>query len=70
MEKLCKEAGIETEDRDITWYSIRHSVGTYMARKKGLAAAQAQLRHQSERTTMKYDQAPVEDRKNALERMG
>jgi integrase len=58
------------ESRKITWYSIRHSVGTYMAREEGLAAAQAQLRHKSEKTTMKYDQAPVEDRKDALNRMG
>jgi integrase len=41
-----------------------------MAREEGLAAAQAQLRHKSEQTTMKYDQAPIEDRKEALERMG
>ncbi|QSG02844.1 XerD/XerC family integrase [Natranaeroarchaeum sulfidigenes] len=54
----------------MSWYSIRHSVGTYMAREEGLAAAQTQLRHRSPETTMKYDQAPVEDRKNALDRMG
>lgn len=67
---LCETAGIDTEHRELTWYSIRHSVGTYMAREEGLAAAQAQLRHKSEKTTMKYDQAPVEDRKDALNRMG
>lgn len=70
LDKLCETAGIDTESRKITWYSIRHSVGTYMAREEGLAAAQAQLRHKSEKTTMKYDQAPVEDRKDALNRMG
>jgi integrase len=70
LEKLCEIAGIETEDRKISWYAIRHSVGTYMTREEDLAAAQAQLRHKSEETTMKYDQTPVEDRKNALERMG
>lgn len=70
MDRLCDLADIDNENRDVTWYSIRHSVGTYMAREEGLAAAQAQLRHKSERTTMKYDQAPVEDRKAALERMG
>ncbi|QSG08544.1 XerD/XerC family integrase [Halapricum desulfuricans] len=37
-----------------------------MAREEGLAAAQAQLRHKSEQTTMRYDQAPVEDRRDAL----
>jgi hypothetical protein len=41
-----------------------------MTREEDLAAAQAQLRHKSPETTMKYDQTPVEDRKNALDRMG
>jgi len=66
LKNLCEEAAIPVEDRDISWYSIRHSVGTYMSRDNGLAAAQAQLRHRSERSTMRYDQAPVEDRKNTL----
>lgn len=67
---LCDIAGISTANRSMSWYSIRHSVGTYMAREEGLAAAQAQLRHKSVQTTMKYDQAPVEDRRGALDRMG
>jgi integrase len=67
--KLCDEAGIATENRDLSWYSIRHSTGTYMAREEGLAAAQEQLRHRSEQTTMRYDQAPPEDRRDALDRM-
>ncbi|ELZ25912.1 tyrosine-type recombinase/integrase [Natrinema limicola] len=70
LNRLCEIAGIPTENRQISWYVIRHSVGTYMTREEGLAAAQIQLRHRSERTTMKYDQAPVEDRRAALERMG
>jgi len=70
LDRLCDTADLNQDDRSITWYSIRHSVGTYMAREEGLAAAQAQLRHKSEKTTMKYDQAPIEDRKNALDRMG
>jgi integrase len=54
----------------MSWYAIRHSVGTYMTREEDLAAAQAQLRHKSPETTMKYDQTPVEDRQDALDRMG
>jgi len=69
LERLCDSAGIDTEDRQLTWYAIRHSVGTYMTREEDLAAAKAQLRHRSAQTTMKYDQAPVEDRRNALRRM-
>lgn len=67
--RLCDIAGIDTETRQLSWYAIRHSVGTYMAREEDLAAAQAQLRHKSSRTTMRYDQAPVEDRQDALDRM-
>lgn len=54
----------------MSWYTIRHSVGTYMAREEDLAAAASQLRHKSPETTMKYDQAPVDDRRDALDRMG
>jgi len=70
MKKLCDIADINYENREMTWYTIRHSVGTQMSHEEGLAAAQAQLRHEDERTTMRYDQAPVEDRKDALNRMG
>lgn len=70
LHRLCDIADISVENRQMSWYSIRHSVGTYMTREEDLAAAQAQLRHQSEQTTMKYDQAPVEDRQDALDRMG
>ncbi len=70
IERLCDIADIETENRKMSWYSIRHSVGTYMTREEDLAAAQAQLRHRSPQTTMKYDQTPVEDRQDALDRMG
>lgn len=70
IRRLCEQAGIETQNRKMSWYSIRHSVGTYMTREEDLAAAKAQLRHKSIQTTAKYDQAPVEDRRDALERMG
>ncbi|ELY95118.1 XerC/D-like integrase [Natrialba hulunbeirensis JCM 10989] len=68
--RLSEQAGIDTDDRRLSWYAIRHSVGTYMTREEGLAAAQAQLRHSSPQTTMKYDQVPAEDRRDALDRMG
>jgi integrase len=70
IKRLSETAGISTDNRKLTWYSIRHSVGTYMTREEDLAAAQTQSRHKSEMTTMKYDQTPVEVRKDALDRMG
>lgn len=68
--KLCDHADIDTENRSVCWYSIRHSVGTFMTREEDLAAAKAQLRHKAVQTTMKYDAAPVRDRRNALNKMG
>ncbi|MFC6954103.1 site-specific integrase [Halorubellus litoreus] len=70
LKQLFEITGIPTENRKVSWYMIRHSVGTYMAREDGLAAARAQLRHKSVRTTARYDNAPPEDRRDALDRMG
>ncbi|WP_321112978.1 tyrosine-type recombinase/integrase [Halorussus salinisoli] len=70
LHRLCDYAGIETANRKMSWYTIRHSVGTYMTKERDLAAAKAQLRHKNPVTTMKYDQVPVEDRRDALDRMG
>jgi site-specific recombinase XerD len=70
LRRLCEIAGIDTTARKMSWYAVRHSTGTYMTREEDLAAAQAQLRHKDPETTMKYDQTPVEDRKDALDRMG
>lgn len=70
LHRLCDIAEIPTADRQMSWYAIRHSTGTYMTRQEDLAATQTQLRHKSPETTMKYDQVPVEDRKDALDRMG
>lgn len=70
LHRLCDQAGIETANRKMSWYTIRHSVGTYMTKERDLAAAKAQLRHKNPQTTMKYDQVPVEDRRDALNRMG
>jgi len=70
LHRLCDLADIPTANRTMSWYTIRHSVGTYFTREEDLAAAQAQLRHKSPDTTMRYDQVPVEDRRDALDRMG
>jgi integrase len=67
---LCDRAGIDYENRKMSWYSIRHSVGTYMTREEDLAATKQQLRHKRAETTMKYDQAPPDDRRKALDKMG
>lgn len=70
LHRLCDTAGIEYKHRQMSWYTIRHSLGTYMTREEDLAATAAQMRHKSVLSTMQYDQAPVENRRDALERMG
>lgn len=70
LRRLCDDAGIDYEDRQMSWYTIRHSVGTYMTKGRDLKAAKDQLRHKSPQTTMKYDQVSVEDRRDVLEDMG
>lgn len=68
--KLLDLTDIDTATRSLSWYAIRHSTGTYMASERDLAAAQAQLRHYSEVTTMRYDHTPVDERRGALDQMG
>jgi site-specific recombinase XerD len=70
LQRLCEIAEIPTENRQMSWYTIRHSLGTAMTGERDLAAAQAQLRHKSPETTMKYDQTPVGDRRDALNKIG
>jgi len=41
-------ADILVENQQMSWYTIHHSVCTYMIREEDLAEAQAQLRHTSE----------------------
>lgn len=69
IERLCRDAGIELGGRSMTFYSIRHSVGTYVTEERDLKAAKDQLRHQSARTTMKYDQVSAAKRREVLEKL-
>lgn len=69
IQSVWKEAGIETENRKISWYSIRHSVGTSMTADRDLASTKERLRHKRAETTMKYEGVPVEDRSESLTRM-
>jgi len=66
LKKLCDEAEIPTKNRALTWYSIRHSVGTQMSRDQGPSAVQQQLRQKSYEMAVRYDQAPVEDRQETV----
>ena len=63
-------AGIETANRKMNWYTILHLVGIYMTKERILAAAKSQLRLKNANITLKYDREPMEDRRDALGRMG
>jgi integrase len=69
LHDLCDRAGINHENRSMSWYTIRHSVGTLMTDERDLAATKAQLRHKNAKTTMKYDAVPPEARRDALNKM-
>lgn len=65
---LCDIAGINHQHRSISWYSIRHNVGTFFAKEGTIASAQDQLRHTSKETTKKYIHSSSEERSNIANR--
>ncbi|XGI83062.1 tyrosine-type recombinase/integrase [Halorutilales archaeon Cl-col2-1] len=67
---ICDEAGIPTENRKITWYSIRHSVGDHMTTEGGIEQTKEQLRHKNIETTIKYTNPTPEERRDTLDRIG
>lgn len=68
LDKLCAEAEVSQENRKITWYSIRRTVGTYLISEGDLAQAQAQLRHKKPTSTMRYAESPPEERRDSLDK--
>lgn len=68
--QLIDEAGIDDTNRKLTWYSIRHSLGTYMTEEGNLEQARVQMRHKSSESTRRYVDAPPETRRNTLDDMG
>lgn len=68
--KLCEIAGIDTGNREMSWYAIRRSTATYLIDESDLSTAQMQMRHKSPTTTMRYNQSPVENRKKVVDKLG
>ncbi len=66
LHRLCDLAEIETDNRQMSWYSIRHSTGTYLTESTDMPTAATQLRHQSLDTTAKYVGTDPEKRREAL----
>lgn len=70
IDQLCDVAGIDTEHRQVTWYSIRRGLATGMIDEADLSTAKQQLRHKRFETTARYDQSPPERRRDALDKLG
>ncbi|MUV60207.1 site-specific integrase [Halobacterium sp. CBA1126] len=54
LDKLMESAGIDSNTRQLSWYSFRHGAATLWVREEDLARAKTQLRHKSIKTTEKY----------------
>ncbi|MFB6284121.1 MAG: tyrosine-type recombinase/integrase [Halobacteria archaeon] len=69
LRDLCQEAGIPTNNRKITWYSIRHSLGDLMTKKGGIEQARQQLRHKRIESTLHYTKPSIEERRTTLRKL-
>lgn len=69
LRQVCDEAGIDQTNRWIVWYSIRHTVGEYMTDRGGLAETNAQLRHESLQSTLRYTDPSLSTRESTLEEL-
>lgn len=70
LDQLCEAAGIDQSNRQISWYSIRHSVGDHMTPEGGLQQTKEQLRHKSLQSTLRYQSPTIDDRQDTLNQMG
>jgi len=66
FDKLLAETDISTGRRDLSWYAMRHSTGTYMAIETDLKGAANQLRHSDTSTTERYRHQDDDSQRNSL----
>lgn len=67
LQNLLDEADIDTTNRKIVWYSIRHTLGTKIAENGTLADAKEQLRHKTLDATLRYLHPSTEARRDILD---
>lgn len=70
IDQLCDVAGIDTEHRQVMWYSVRRGLATGMIDEADLSTAKQQLRQKRFETTARNDQSPPERRRDALDKLG
>lgn len=70
LRQLCEEAGIDHEDRNIVWYSLRHNLGQSIEETEDISQARDQLRHKYLETTKQtYGESTIESRRHTLEQV-
>jgi len=70
LRRLCDEAGIDHEHRNIVWYSLRHNLGQSIEETEDVSQARDQLRHEHIETTKKtYGESTIESRRHTLEKV-
>jgi site-specific recombinase XerD len=67
LRNLFEEMGFDTENRQLSWYSIRHGIATFMSEQEDISMAKEQLRHRSIQTTQKYVHPSLEARRDSLD---
>jgi integrase len=66
FDDLLEEADISRENRDLSWYSLRHTVGEHVREHGDIRHAKEQLRQKSEAALLQYDGPSVEKRQQTL----
>jgi len=65
LRRIMEEAGINFSDRNISWYSLRYSLGTYLAMSADdIEQVRRQMRHKRITSTLKYIESQDEVRDN------
>lgn len=66
FDSLLETADISRENRDLTWYSLRHTVGEHVREHGDIRHAKEQLRQKSEAALLQYGGPSVEKRQETL----
>lgn len=67
LRRIMDEADIEYSDRDISWYSLRHSLATHLAMKTdNIEEVRQQMRHKHLESTLGYIDPPGQEVRSNL----
>jgi len=69
LRDIMDEAGIDYDDRDISWYSLRHSLGTELATQGDIKQVKEQLRHKKIESSLQYNHPTNEQIRDNLNRI-